>query len=417
MAEKKLITDAEKKKRKDIRVEKKLIMREEKKEKRYIRVKKKLLIDEEKIEKIKWLEYENDIDNIYDEEEFSDYVRKKNTKIYAELDEAHKKAFNTAIDDENNGNVSKKTANSDAALKKEVSIKTNLEKDVSNNMKVVRKPNNMDVEINFSKIFEEHHSNSKKQPADASFFRMTKVIPFSDAIYEDRSISAEFRKRQLDKKSARESFIKKLKFCIKVFKKNKKVFKRFKKERADDIRAQKRAEIIGRRQERKIKKKIKEENDRIAGKVKKKYHKFKGFKKISVIGRGLKKCDYKKGYKKNKKEKLNWKEVVEVPFFPNTWLPSNPPGWVDGEGLPKVKKASTAEELEEELSRWLYFYNLDWEYNLYKQERKRAITISIRGAFLEKISVGKIKIARKGKLLFKNLLSLNLEYFYRPLNV
>lgn len=272
------------------------------------------------------MEYENDIDNIYDEEDFSEYVRKKNTKIYAELDEAHKKAFNTAIDDEGGGGVSNKIVDNDASLKKEVGMKSNLEKDVYNNMKVVRKPNNMDVEINFSKIFEEHHSNNKKQPADASFFRMTKVIPFRDAIYEDRSISAEFRKRQLDKKSARESFIKKLKFCIKVFKKNKKVFKRFKKEKADDIRAQKRAEKIGRRQDRKIKKKIKEENDRIAGKVKKKYHKFKGFKKSSVIGRGLKKCDYKKGYKKNKKEKLNWKEVEEVPFFPNTWLPSNPPG-------------------------------------------------------------------------------------------
>jgi hypothetical protein len=43
---------------------------------------------------------------------------------------------------------------------------------------------------------------------------------------------------------------------------------------------------------------------------------------------------------------------------------------------------------------------------------KRAFTLSVRDAFLKKIPAGEAKIVRQGKLSFKNLLSLDLEYFY-----
>jgi len=232
---------------------------------------------------------------------------------------------------------------------------------------------------------------------------MVKVMPFNDAIYEDKSIGIEFRKRQLDIKNSKESFLRKLKLSIKMFKTNKKVFKRFKREKEDENFAKKKAQIAGKKLESKIKKEIKSENDRVANKIKKKYRKFKGFKKSSIIGYGVKKRDYKN----NKKEKINFKEL-EAPFFPDPWLPSNPPGWVIDEGLPKVEKLSTAEESE----RWLYFHNLDWEYKLYKQEIRRALTLSVRDAFLKKIPEGEAKIVRQGKLSFKNLLSLDLEHFY-----
>ena len=64
-------------------------------------------------------------------------------------------------------------------------------------------------------------------------------MPFNDAIYEDKSIGIEFRKRQLDIKNSKESFLRKLKLSIKMFKTNKKVFKRFKREKEDENFAKK----------------------------------------------------------------------------------------------------------------------------------------------------------------------------------
>jgi len=43
---------------------------------------------------------------------------------------------------------------------------------------------------------------------------------------------------------------------------------------------------------------------------------------------------------------------------------------------------------------------------------RRELTLSVRDAFLKRIPEGEAKIVRQGKLSFKNLLSLDLEYFY-----
>jgi len=278
------------------------------------------------------LGYENDIDSIYNEEDFLKYVREKNKKIHDEINEAYKKTFNTTIDDEGiikkttgNETILEKTVNNEVSIEKEAGDKSNLEKNIDTKV-ILKKPANTEVELinglellkdtphNYSKILKEHHEGSKdkKKIADGSFFHMAKVIPFNDAIYEDESVGMDFRKRQLDIKNSKESFFRKLKLSIKMFKTNRREFKRFKRGKEDENFAKKKAQIVGKKQKSRKKKEITPENDYAVNKIKKKYRKFKGFKKSSIIGYGVKKSDYKN----NKEGKLNFKEV-EAPFFPN----------------------------------------------------------------------------------------------------